>query len=106
MALVKAEGGVGFMDLHNASLALKMRWTSRLLEDDHSYWVLLAKESIFKSPNSGFKRNTHRHWSSAEAILLDQSLHITDSPFLWNLARKWLCFDPVGAVLPLLFSIE
>lgn len=53
--LVKAEGGLGFVDLHNTSLALKMRWTSHLLEDDQYFWVLLAKSSVARSLNFGFR---------------------------------------------------
>lgn len=54
-ALGKAEGGLGFVDLHSISLVLKMRWVSCILEEDTSNWVLLAKESFSRSLDSGFR---------------------------------------------------
>lgn len=55
-ALNKAEGGIGFDNLHHTSLALKMRWCGRILMEEDTPWVLLAKVGITWSLNSGFRR--------------------------------------------------
>lgn len=72
-----------------------MRWVGSLIIDDDTTWVALAKASVAHSLNSGFRRKSRRHWTTAEALLLERNLHVTGSLFLRDLvcglskARSW-----------------
>lgn len=85
MTFSKVEGGMGFEDLRSVSLALKMHWCSQILMDDKAMWVLLVCARISRSLDIGYKRRTRRHWTVAEALLLDSKLHIMGSSLLRDL---------------------
>lgn len=107
-----AEGGVGFEELHCVSQTLKMRWFSRILVDDQAIWVHLARASIARGLDFGFRCRSRWLWSAEEAIILDENLHIVGSPHLgeilcgFNRARTSLCFTNVGTVLPSHLTME
>lgn len=111
-ALNQAEGGVGFEDFQSTTLALKMRLCSRLLTEEDTTWVLLARANIARSLDSGFQRRTRRYWMEMEAFLLDENFAISGSLLLhdllhgFNKVRKHLIFVTDDATLPGSLSIE
>lgn len=106
IVLNKAEGGVGLESLAYLNLNLKMRLCGRLLSDDKATWISLANAGISHSLSTSFTRKTRRFWTGAEALLLDENIHIVGSPLLcdlfcgFNKARSKLLFVLEDIVLP------
>lgn len=57
------EGGLGIEPFQQQSLILKMRWCSKILNDENVVWVKLAQESPTDSLDSGPGCKTRR-WGS------------------------------------------
>lgn len=99
-------GGVGFEELHVVSRMLKMHWLTRILLDATTKWACLARLSVARSLNSGFRCRMRRIWTPMEAILLDSKFHVVGSPLIqeilsgFNKARDAINFRHMSSVLP------
>lgn len=107
----KEEGGLEFESFQHHSLALKIRWCGKLMEDVEVLWVSLAKESISRSLDSGPGCRTKCYWSATKGLMLD-NCRVVGSPLLRDLVdglyegRNALVFETKGAILPVQLTVE